>query len=332
MGENLIDFKKIEVANVPLVNLNSQTNEESINKHDDESVFNEIGATSQGVKTSWNLVEIKEVEDNKEKKFNFFEWLWQKIFPPKTTETQNNHDEVESSEDNANIDADELLKIEDYKKLSQEDPKYTVNGEIDQDFYQGNAADCVLLANLYSLSRSENGKAIIKDAIKINYDENGNTTSYNVYFKGLDKTYNIPVEEYCEAERLRPRYQRGEVNHYLSAGDDDVLLMELAYQKAFNDITEAKHSSSIFVQTDALTSVQYEQFLYAFVGTEDVNTVYWIEEKYKEIQLEQNAPKILEIFETQKEFKLEDITKVINGGYLVAQVIFPSLNKYFNVK
>ena len=35
---------------------------------------------------------------------------------------------------------------------------------------------------------------------------------------------------------------------------------------------------------------------------------------------------------TTTDFKIEDITKVINEGYLIAQVIFPSLNKYFNVK
>jgi hypothetical protein len=83
--------------------------------------------------------------------------------------------------------------------------------------------------------------------------------------------------------------------------------MELAYQKAFDDITEAKRSSSMFAKTDALTSVEYEQFLYAFAGTEDVNLEYFIEQKYEKIQTEINGPKIREIFETQKEFKLEDV-------------------------
>jgi len=35
---------------------------------------------------------------------------------------------------------------------------------------------------------------------------------------------------------------------------------------------------------------------------------------------------------TTKDFKPEDIIKVINGGYLVAQVIFPNKEIYFNVK
>ena len=89
---------------------------------------------------------------------------------------------------------DNISKMVDYNLLSKEDSKYTVNGEIDQDFRQGNAADCVLLAGMYSLSRTEEGRAIIKDAITINYDEDWNTESYDVYFKGLDKTYNIPAE------------------------------------------------------------------------------------------------------------------------------------------
>ncbi len=303
-GENLTSIKKIEIENSVLADLKAQPDKESVINSFEQSVFDEINVSScNAEKNNGNLVEIKDVEDSENNKQSLFQRFWQALFPLKTTI----EDDIVNLEKNTNVNADDLLKIQDYNKLSQEDPKYTVNGEIDQDFSQGNAADCVLLASLYSLSRSEDGAAIIKDAIKINYDEYGATKSYDVYFKGLDKTYNIPVEEYMEAERLRPRYQRGEVERYLSAGDDDMLLMELAYQKAFDDICEEKRSSSMFAQTDALTSVEYEQFLYAFVGTEDVNSAFFLEEKYKDLQVEQYGPKIKEIFETQKEFKLEDV-------------------------
>lgn len=293
------------------------------------NVFDEVNVASQNSEINKNdLVEIKDLEECEEEigVFGFFKKLWQKLFPSRTTAPENaitnsTDGRVEGS---TNISEDELLKWYDYNILSKEDPKYTVNGEIDQDFSQGHVADCALLAGLYSLSRTEGGKNIIKDAISINYDENGNTESYDVYFKGLDKTYNIPVEEYKEAERLRLQYQRGDSDYYLSAGDDDVLLMELAYAKAFDDICEAKRSSSLFNKTDALTSVEYEQFLYAFAGTEDINVDYRIKEKYQEEQIEKCKPKIMEIFETQSEFKLEDVymSDVEIGGMSINSMEF----------
>ena len=265
------------------------------------------------------LVSIKQVNNNT------VQSVVNNDVPKKETEsifddfqTSNNEDNLVAiedvdEEDKNNISniikktIDNISKMVEYNLLSKEDSKYTVNGEIDQDFKQGNVADCVLLANLYSLSRTQDGAAIIKDAIKINYDEGGATESYDVYFKGLDKTYNIPVEEYMEAERLRPQYQRGEVDEYYSAGDDDVLLMELAYKAAFDDINEAKRSNSLFAKTDALTSVDYEQFLYAFAGIEDVNSDFWIREEYRDMQAAQYMPIIKNVFETQEEFKLEDV-------------------------
>ena len=146
-----------------------------------------------------------------------------------------------------------------YKLVSIKDIN-DVNGEIDQDFKQGQIGDCVLLASLYSLSSTQKGQDIIKDAIKINYNEKGELESYDVYFRGYDKTYSITHEELKEADQLKYKFSEGEANHHYSTGDDDVLLMELAYQKAFDDINEAKRSSSIFSKTDALTSVDYEQF------------------------------------------------------------------------
>lgn len=306
------DFVKLNEYNfVKLSDVVSDINAEVENLPPARSVFDEVNNLSQSVEINKdNLVEIQDLDETKVETgfLGFLKNLWQKIFSSKTTMPENAvvNPTDKCIEGDENV-SEEELKWNDYNILSKEDPKYTVNGEIDQDFSQGNVADCMLLAGLYSLSRSDAGRAIIKDAISINYDENGNTKSYDVYFKGLDKTYNIPVEEYMEAERLRLQYQRGDLDYYLSAGDDDVLLMELAYQKAFDDICEAKRSSGLFSKTDALTSVEYEQFLYAFVGGEDVNTDYWIREKYKEEQVEKYKPEIMEIFETQQEFKLEDV-------------------------
>jgi hypothetical protein len=55
----------------------------------------------------------------------------------------------------------------------------------------------------YSIAQTEKGKEIIKNAISIKNDKNGNPESYSVYFKGLDKTYTITKEELAEGIYLK---------------------------------------------------------------------------------------------------------------------------------
>ncbi len=93
------------------------------------------------------------------------------------------------------------------------------------DSKQGKHGDCWLLAGLNSLSYSKNGQKIIEDAISVN--RNG---SYNVAFKGLYLSINITPEE-LEKARKEGSY---------SAGDDDVLLMELAFKKALQLVEDGE--------------------------------------------------------------------------------------------
>ena len=198
----------------------------------------------------------------------------------------------------------------DYTKLSKEDSKYAVNGEIDQDFNQGQIGDCVLLADLYSISSTQKGQDIIKDAIKINYDKKGNPESYNVYFKGYDKTYNITHEELKEAERLKLQYERGDSEYHFSYGDDDVLLIELAWIKACADIEELQKENIPLEDFDgpaALNGVTPYIFVKALTGA--VHSTYcgkYLNELSDE-QIAQQTPVIMEVLENQEEFKFEDI-------------------------
>ncbi len=97
---------------------------------------------------------------------------------------------------------------------------FDINGEIG-DFEQGQVDDCWLLTSLNSLSYSEKGREILKDAIKENKDG-----SYTVIFKGLNFSCTITKEELKDARRT---------NEY-STGDDDVLLLELAFEKTLDKV------------------------------------------------------------------------------------------------
>jgi hypothetical protein len=86
-----------------------------------------------------------------------------------------------------------------------------------------------LLTALISLSASEKGKEIIKNAIS--FKPNGDAS---VYFAGVGKTYTVTAEEIVEA--------RGDfgTNGPLSRGDDDVVILELATEKLRRDIAVGK--------------------------------------------------------------------------------------------
>ena len=107
-----------------------------------------------------------------------------------------------------------------------------VNGQIDETFFQGNVGDCALLSSLYALSLTDNGKQAISNSIKLNKNSSGQTNSYDVYFEGVDETYNITQKELDDAKRFNGDYKNERV---YSHGDDDVTLLELAAEKCFEE-------------------------------------------------------------------------------------------------
>lgn len=86
---------------------------------------------------------------------------------------------------------------------------------------QGYVGDCWLLSGLNSLSYSEKGQQLINDAITINDDG-----SYTVTFAGIGDSVNITNQD------LKQARQSG----LYSTGDDDVLLMEVAFEKILDEI------------------------------------------------------------------------------------------------
>lgn len=102
--------------------------------------------------------------------------------------------------------------------IEPKDIEFNIDSSIDY-AKQGARGDCWLLSALNSISYTQEGKKAIENAITKNEDD-----SYSVTFEGINQTYNITQEELKEA-RTSGEY---------SNGDNTVLLMELAVQKALN--------------------------------------------------------------------------------------------------
>ncbi|MBQ4122422.1 hypothetical protein IJD44_01670 [bacterium] len=86
---------------------------------------------------------------------------------------------------------------------------------------QGYNGDCWLLSAINCLSYCEEGRRLIKEAITKTEDD-----SYNVYFKGINMTYTIPLEKIEHAYK-DSTYSKGDIN---------MLLFELAIEEFRKDI------------------------------------------------------------------------------------------------
>lgn len=83
----------------------------------------------------------------------------------------------------------------------------------------GKDGDCWLLSGLNSLSYTDEGAEMIKNAMTIKNDG-----SIDIYFKGIDKTYNVTLDEMKEYNETR------------FTGDDDVMAFEIATIKFRTDL------------------------------------------------------------------------------------------------
>lgn len=115
------------------------------------------------------------------------------------------------------------------KKIAKSELK--INGEIEE-FQQGKTGDCWLLASIYALSQTKEGKKTIKNMISQD-KKSGNVT---VKLPNIGKKYTLSPEEIINAKE------------YLSRGDDDVRAIELACEKnrkeIFEDINASNNSSN----------------------------------------------------------------------------------------
>ncbi len=98
------------------------------------------------------------------------------------------------------------------------------------------AEGSVVASTLKSLSSSDTGKSIIKNAISKNNDG-----SITIKFKGVNKEYNITKKELKKASRayLAKTDETGKVTGFekkFSKGDGDTLAFEVAFEKYCNEI------------------------------------------------------------------------------------------------
>ena len=221
--------------------------------------------------------------------------------------------------------------IEDAKKIFGLDKKTiegsenNVNGEIDTKVKQGTVGDCILIGTVYSLVQNEAGKELIKDAITVNKNFLGITESYSVHFKGIDETFTITKKELQKADDLSARYRKDDdVDYTYSAGDDDMLLLELAWEKCCNEASDKLDNMYTHIiyfagpeykGPEALNGVHEQKFFYALTGCE-FGRDDSIENEIARMQAKKEAPKVLEIFENQKEFKLEDVSNHVGYKFI----------------
>lgn len=114
----------------------------------------------------------------------------------------------------------------DFLKQKVREIPININEKVDVNYKQGQEGDCWLLAGLKSMSLSETGKKAIDDAITINNDG-----TYSVEFIGI----NGVKFTFTNNDILNGRTRLD-----LSAGDDDVLLLELAVEKALDGIRQGQ--------------------------------------------------------------------------------------------
>ena len=169
----------------------------------------------------------------------------EEVQPVKTSSTEMTFNEADKSRNNIRSIYDKSGKLTSqevsvYNEIGKLKSKYITGynsaGEIDSEFQmeyganiderigyseQGAMGDCWLLSSLNSLSYTDAGKEIIKNAIKKNDDG-----TYTVNFKGVNTKVNITSEE-IDAAKTSGKY---------STKDDDMLLFELGFESVIKKI------------------------------------------------------------------------------------------------
>ena len=141
---------------------------------------------------------------------------------PSFNVTENNNWEIQIPQNNnTNINNETYIPQTNQSNTTQ---LFEINEKIEAS-QQGYVGDCWLLSGLNSLSYSEKGQKLINDAITPNDDG-----SYTVTFAGVGKSVNVTQQDLLNARN----------SGIYSTGDDDVLLMEVAFEKIIDQIQSGK--------------------------------------------------------------------------------------------
>lgn len=152
------------------------------------------------------------------------------------------------------------------------------NGKIDETFSQGRIGDCWLLASIEGIRNSELREELEKNIIK------NNDGSWTIKFAGANLNYNISEEEVQEAKR----------KGYYSNGEDDVLLLELAFEKHRKEY--GKLSQELFdefkntTQDNVLNGGDFFEFSLLMFGSDDYKTGYEFKNFNKVFELKEKNP------------------------------------------
>ena len=137
-----------------------------------------------------------------------------------------------------------------------------VNGAIDEAVFQGKKGDCWLISGIQSLAYTKDGRELIKNSIK--QDKNGD---YIVSFKGIGKSYKVTKNE-LESKNVSTftnGLSQGKSEY--STGDDDMLLMELAVEKAIKNGDAASDLGNSITGGSAY-------YLYEMMTDDDIKYAY----------------------------------------------------------
>ena len=127
---------------------------------------------------------------------------------------------------------------------------HTVNGKIDEAVSQsGTTGDCWLMSGMLSLASTDAGRQAISDAMKIEYDSNGNLKQVTVEFKGAYDVNGNPVKIVITADEINKFDTDYNSDDYLSNGDNDMLVLELASNK----LEEMIRNGSVVLPTNNST-------------------------------------------------------------------------------
>ena len=212
-------------------------------------------------------------------------------------------------------------------KDTDNDSRYDVNGKLDMGALQGRYADCALIGTCYALQYSDFGKEILKDSIKINKNESGDVASYAVHFRGYDYTCEITKDELENADAL---YNKEDSRHY-STGDDDMLLLELAYAKMAQDIgvqelEEAIDQHGISYGDSVLDGINHNVVAYALTGKsyDEIATNKFLQTRTNEILNKLEDAKTFSFKRSElKELQLTDLNdeKIVLNSDQIYEIV-----------